>query len=92
VDAYADVHDPAVRVRRGLALLRLHRNEEALADFREARDDRPDDPEARLGEGLALAALDRRPEAIAALEDFLAKHADHVGAATARATLARLLR
>jgi tetratricopeptide (TPR) repeat protein len=88
-EAYADVHDPAVRVRRGLALLKLRRNEEALADFREARDDRPDDPDAQLGEALTLAVL-ARPEARAALERFLSQHPDHVGAPRARASLARL--
>jgi tetratricopeptide (TPR) repeat protein len=89
VEAYADVHDPAVRVRRGLALLKLRRDDEALADFREARDDRPDDPDAQLGEALALAALDR-PEARGALERFLSLHPGHLGAASARAALGRV--
>jgi tetratricopeptide (TPR) repeat protein len=85
--AYGDVHDPAVRVRRGLALLALHRDAEALADFREARDDRPDDPDAQLGEALSLAALSH-PDARGALERFIAQHPKHVGVARASAVLA----
>jgi tetratricopeptide (TPR) repeat protein len=90
VEAYAEVHDQAVRVRRGLALLTLDRPTEALADFEEARLDRFEGPELDLGTGLALAALGRREEAVKALETFLRRFPEHAGAPRARAALAKL--
>jgi tetratricopeptide (TPR) repeat protein len=90
VEAYAEVGDPAVRVKRGLALLALGHASEALDDFRMARQSLPDDPEACLGEGLALAMLGRRTEATAALEAFIRRAPSHVATARARAELAKL--
>lgn len=87
VEAYAGVPNAAVRVKRGLALLSLHRPAEALTDFAVARADLPDDLEALLGEGLALAGLNRHAQATAVLRDFLRRAPNHIGAARARAAL-----
>jgi tetratricopeptide (TPR) repeat protein len=86
VAAYAHSNAPGARVKRGLALLALQRPREALEDLRTAR---RDDPDALLGEGLALSALGRREEARAVLEAFMRLAPNHVGAARARAELAR---
>jgi tetratricopeptide (TPR) repeat protein len=88
--AYAGVPEPAVRARRGLALLALGRAAEALDDLAAARRALPDDGDAALGEGLALAALGRAPEARPALEAFLRAHPRHLGATRAREELGRL--
>jgi tetratricopeptide (TPR) repeat protein len=88
--AYGQAPDAEARGKRGLALLALGRAAEALDDLAAARAARPGDPDARLGEGLALAALGRRAEAAAALRAFLTLAPAHVGAARARAELARL--
>jgi hypothetical protein len=90
VAAYAGVDDPAVRGKRGLALLALGRAPEALADLQAARRARPEDADVALGEGFALAAAGRREEARGALETFVREHPGHAGAARARDALGRL--
>ena len=57
-------------MRRGFALLRLARADEALADFAAAAR-AGGDVDATLGRALALEALHRNDEAVAALRDFL---------------------
>jgi hypothetical protein len=90
VEAYRDVQDPPVLVKRGLALLTLRRPTEALADLTEALADRPDDPDALLGKALALEALGRGDEAVPALEAFLRVAPNHLAAPRARVDLGRL--
>jgi hypothetical protein len=90
VEAYAQVHDAAVRGRRGFALLALNRPAEALADFDEARTNGWTEPDLDLGAGLALATLGRRAQAATAPEAFLRRAPQHAGAAQARAVLSRL--
>ena len=86
VAAYARSGDVVARVKRGLALLALRRPAAALEELGGgAASAESNDPDARLGEGLALAALGRRDEARAALEAFVSRAPDHVGAARARA-------
>ena len=87
----AGLPDPEARVRRGFALLRLARAEEALADFAAAAR-AGGDVDATLGRALALEALHRNDEAIATFRDFLNRAPGHVGAAEARAHLERLER
>jgi hypothetical protein len=89
VAAYAGVPDPAVRARRGLALLALGRAAESLDELQAARRALPEDADAALGEGLALVALGRG-QARAALEAFVRAHPRHIGAARAREELAHL--
>jgi tetratricopeptide (TPR) repeat protein len=88
--AYADIPDAPVRVKRGLALLALHRPAEARTDLTAARAHLPEDPDALLGEGLALAALGLHEQARGALKDFLRRAPQHVGASRARAALEKL--
>ena len=76
-------------MRRGFALLRLGRADEALADFAAAAR-AGGDVDATLGRALALEALHRNDEAVTALRDFLRRAPTHVGAAEARAHLQRL--
>jgi hypothetical protein len=57
VEAYAEVHDPAVRVRRGFALLAVHRPAEAMEDFEDARLHHYAEPDLELGMRLAHEAL-----------------------------------
>jgi hypothetical protein len=90
VAAYADLDEPEVRGKRGLALLALGRAAEALPDLAAARRARPADGDVALGEGLALAVVGRRDEARAALEAFVGAHASHAGTARARAALEQL--
>ncbi len=85
----AGLPDPEAHVRRGFALLRLARAEEALADFA-AASRAGGDIDATLGRALALEALHRNDEAVAALRDFLRRAPSHVGAAEAHAHLERL--
>jgi tetratricopeptide (TPR) repeat protein len=91
---------PASQVRRGYALLGLHRAAEALEAFDQALRAAPDrdlaQPDTQLagdvllGRGLALQALHRDPEAISALQALLRQVPDHVAAAEARSRIARL--
>jgi tetratricopeptide (TPR) repeat protein len=85
----AGLPDPEAHVRRGFALLRLARAEEALADFAAAAR-AGGDVDATLGRALALEALHRNDEAVAAYRDFLKRAPDHIGAGEARAHLERL--
>ena len=85
----AGLPDPEARVRRGFALLRLARGEEALAEF-DAAARAGGDVDATLGRALALEALHRNDEAIATFSDFLKRAPTHVGAPEARAHLERL--
>jgi hypothetical protein len=85
----AGLPDPEARVRRGFALLRLARAEEALADFTAAAG-AGGEVDATLGRALAMEALHRDDEAAAAFRDFLRRAPGHIGAREARAHLERL--
>jgi hypothetical protein len=60
VEAYAGIDDPAVRVRRGFALLAVKRPGEALEDFESARLHHYAEPDLQLGLRLARAALEKQ--------------------------------
>jgi tetratricopeptide (TPR) repeat protein len=89
-----DDTDPRSRLQHGYALLRLGNAQRALDDFDDVlMKSRPGDPlnaDATLGRALALEALHRDAEALAAFRDLLARAPNHVGAADARAHIARL--
>jgi tetratricopeptide (TPR) repeat protein len=89
-EAYAGLADPEARTKRGMALLALHREREALDGFVAALADEPRDPDALLGEGLALVRLGRTAEAIPVLQSFLRLAPKHLAAPAARAELRRL--
>jgi tetratricopeptide (TPR) repeat protein len=80
--------DPTVVLNRGHALLTLQRPREALAEFRQVEQRRPDSALARLGEGLALFALADYPAAEEAFRSGIRLDPDQ---AAARINLAMTL-
>ncbi len=88
-----DDADPRSRVQHGYARLRLGSAQRALDDFDGVLKlpfAGQINADATLGRALALEALHRDAEAIAAFRDLLARAPNHVGAADARAHIARL--
>lgn len=92
VDAYEMVDTPHARTNRGLALLALHRADEAEADLRASLAEDPRQPDARLALGFALESLGRPRQAAEAFAAFLALAPNHPSAPRARAELSRLKR